>query len=151
VLEWISRRRQLIPVAAAVVGALLGAGSAWFWTAVADHIHHQCAIEGPTNWCWLGGFVWMPGIVAAAMIVVALIVGLGMALCEVWGAEAIGVWASLLTAGAAWAFAALPVDSWSRFLVPAAIVGVGLGIAVLLVEAITRWRRSMSRRPDPER
>ena len=33
----------------------------------------------------------------------------------------------------------------------AAIVGGGLGIAVLLVEAITRWRRSLSRRPDPER
>jgi hypothetical protein len=118
---------------------------------VADHIHHQCAHEGPSTWCWLGGFVWAPGITAAAMLVVALVVGLGLALCEVVAAEAIAVWASLLTFGAAWAFSALPVDSWCRFLVPAAILGVGLGAAVLLVEAITRWRRSMSRRPDPER
>jgi hypothetical protein len=151
VLEWISRRRQLIPVAAAVVGALLGAGAAWFWTAVTDHIHHQCEHQGPTTWCWLGGFVWGPGMVAAAMIIVALLVALGLALCEVWGAEAIAVWGSLLTVGAAWAFLALPADSWWRFLAPAAIVGGGLGIAVLLVEAITRWRRSLSRRPDPER
>ncbi|MFC0439924.1 hypothetical protein [Kutzneria buriramensis] len=149
--EWISRRRQLIPLAAGVVGALLGAGSGWFWTAVTDHIHHQCAVEGPSTWCWLGGFIWGPGMVAAAMIVVALVVGLGLAVCEVWGAEAVAVWGSLLTFGAAWAFETLPVDSWTRFLVPAAILGGGLGVAVLLVEATTRWRRSMSRRPDSER
>ena len=149
--EWISRRRQLLPLVAGVVGALLGAGCGWFWTAVTDHINDQCAVEGPSTWCWLGGFVWGPGMVAAAMIVVALVVALGLALCEVVAAEAIGVWAALLTVGGAWAFETLPADGWSRFLLPAAILGGGLGVAVLLVEAITRWRRSMSRRPDPER
>ncbi|MFC0546585.1 hypothetical protein [Kutzneria chonburiensis] len=146
--EWISRRRQLIPLFAGVVGALLGAGCGWFWTAVTDHIHDQCATEGPTAWCWLGGFIWGPGMVAAAMIVVAFVVALGLALCEVVAAEAIAVWASLLTVGGAWAFETQPADSWLGFLLPAAILGGGLGVTMLLVEAITRWWRSMS---APER
>jgi hypothetical protein len=149
VSEWISRRRQLIPLFAAVVGALLGAGCGGFWTAVTDHIKGQCAIEGPSTWCWLGGFVWGPGMVAAAMIVVAPVVAVGLALCEVVAAEAIGVWASLLTVGGAWAFETVPADSWLGFLLPAAILGGGLGVTVLLVETITRWWRSRSRRTDP--
>ena len=88
--------------------------------------------------------------VAAAMIVVAPVVAVGLALCEVVAAEAIGVWAALLTVGGAWAFETVPADSWSSFLLPAAILGGGLGVTVLLVEVITRWWRSTSRRTDPK-
>lgn len=138
--EWTAHQRHLLPVAAGVVGALLGAGCGWFWQAVSDHVRQQCALENrDVTFCWLGGFLWEPAIVALAMIVVAAVTGFGLAMCEVRAVEAVAVWCSVLTFAAAWDFQNLPIDSSSKILVPAAILGGGLGAAVALVEAVTRW------------